>query len=41
LQVDAAGDLFGAFPGFGVWEFDSTRGWFQLTAAAASLLAVA
>jgi hypothetical protein len=35
----ADGFVAGAFSGFGVWEFDPTRGWFQLTAADATLLA--
>jgi hypothetical protein len=31
----------GEFAGFGVWEFDPSRGWSQLTAADATLLAIA
>jgi hypothetical protein len=41
LGMDANGDVFAAFPSNGVWEFDTSRGWTQLTSAIASLLAVA
>ena len=41
LQVDALGDVFGAFAGYGVWEFDPVRGWKQLNATDAPWLAVA
>jgi hypothetical protein len=41
LGADALGSVYGEFPGHGVWEYDLYRGWHQLTAAAAILLAVA
>ena len=39
LAYDGLGDVIGAFAGAGVWEFDAFRGWFQLTAANATVLA--
>ena len=39
--MDANGDVFGEFPGYGLWEFDPYPGWYRLSATDASLLAVA
>jgi hypothetical protein len=39
--MGADGLAVGEFAGFGVWEYDPYRGWHQLTAADATLLAVA
>jgi hypothetical protein len=41
LLAAADGNVAGAFAGAGVWEFDPTRGWFQLTASEALVLAMA
>ena len=41
LAADAAGAVFGEFPGYGVQEYDPYRGWFLLTPSACSLLVVA
>jgi hypothetical protein len=41
LAMDPQGDIAANYPGFGVWEFDPTRGRFKLTTADASLLAMA
>jgi hypothetical protein len=41
LDFQLNGDIVGDFAGFGVWEFDSYRGWYQLRASEATLLAVA
>jgi hypothetical protein len=40
LGMDAEGDVFGLFPGWGVWEFNASRGWIQLSTADGSLLSV-
>ena len=41
LTTDSLGDVFGAFAGAGVWEFDPYRGWFRRTTSDASQLASA
>jgi hypothetical protein len=39
LRYDSLGDVIAEFAGSGVWEFDPSRGWFQSTAANATVLA--
>jgi hypothetical protein len=41
LGADAFGAFYAEFAGYGVWRYDPTHGWVQLTAADATLLAVA
>jgi hypothetical protein len=41
LGADALRSVYGDLAGYGVWEYDAYRGWHQLTAADATLLAVA
>jgi hypothetical protein len=40
LVADLRGDVVAEFPGYGVWEFQSTGGWKQLNGVDASQLAV-
>ena len=41
LLGGSLGDIFGEFPGSGVWEYDLTLGWFQLNSVDTTFLATA